>query len=213
MYDLQVQLRQAQESMNLTNVSDIPQKLKLAMEISDDPDIQAQGYMLLGEYHWLGATSNIPDVLEKSKAIDPKFEESLKNADEAYAKVLDQKTGQRDLIAKAHIGRAVVAEELGNATYRSNPDAKNPYWETAKQNYQAVIDDKKLPETLRIVTEVRLKQLKELENPLWAVEPKYSTSRPTSGPTTEPIDPLLFGTSGPLEILKSQPATLPSTQP
>jgi hypothetical protein len=204
---LQRQIDYAFDKRKPELISDIPQKLKQTMDISPDPDIQALGYALLGDYHWLNVIAAAPDPTELTGKINSEYEQSLTNADSAYAAVLGQKTKQWDLIAKAHIGRAMVAEELGAARMRSGSKEPNPYWEQAKNNYQAVIDDKAVPESIRENAAVRIKQLKELENPLWVVRRKEA---PTSLPSY--LDP-----SGALDIeairALTQPMSLPATQP
>jgi hypothetical protein len=208
LHELQRQIQYAYLDLDAASISDIPQKLSQTLEISTDPDIQALGYVLLGDYHWLNVIVNEPDPAEQSKAMDPDFEQSLKNADKAYAAVLEQKTTQRDLIAKAHVGRAMVAEELGGAQFRNSPEAENPYWEQARKNYQAVIDDKEIPETLRANAEVRIKQLKELGNPLWVVRKKEA---PTSMPALfDPTGPFDFSTTRPIMESMTRPTTLPA---
>lgn len=201
--ELQRQIDYAYMDMNPASITDIPQKLGQTLEISPDADIQALGHVLLGDYHWLNVIAASPDPTELAKPIDAEYEKSIKNADQAYAKVLELKTTQKDLIARAHIGRAMVAEELGSAQYRSSPDAQNTYWDEAKKNYQAVIDDKTVSQPIRDNATIRMKKLSELANPLWVTRRKEA---PTSMPS-------LFDPSGPFDFSPLRPTTLPATAP
>lgn len=221
------QVDQDPQIISLVRSGEIPRRAKDAMDDSNKPYIQAMANDILGDYYWELARRRIDSSGTtrpvRTAAIS---EDMLKRAAEYYQKALDAKSEQTDLVARAHIGLAVIAEtrayqssldasfqfaeKLQGATTQPAPIdwSKNPQWDVARQQYEAVAKDSSMPKIMQVFAQQQLERLAHIQqNPVLATPPSANVATETVtpaqplGPTTQPAVPT------------SQPAAAPSARP
>jgi hypothetical protein len=163
-----------------------------ALNLSDDPLIQAKGYLLTGDYYW--ALANWPELpgAATQPTLRPAFPqpELLAKAEEAFLYALKIQAAGAVYQVNAHMGLAAIAEMRGSIQDRDNlgnPQAPaNPHWATATQHYQAVSSFPDAPEVLKNEAKFRLDQLTQLQKPTWVENPAPDllSTQPTTGPAT-----------------------------
>jgi hypothetical protein len=173
--------------------------LKLIMDAkdgSDDPLIQAQVYLTLGDYYW--ALANYPDRPEATtqpEVYRPSLprDQLLTKAEEAYQQALGAQKDQPDLVAAAHMGLAVVAEQRAFDLDRASPTATatatapaNKYWALATEHYQAVLNSPNAKQILKDEAKWYLEQLPKLQQPLWLVPATQPSATQESNPAATP---------------------------
>ncbi|MGA2498814.1 MAG: hypothetical protein ABSH20_13815 [Tepidisphaeraceae bacterium] len=188
------------------DVSDVPQSIADALDTSDNKDIQALAWTLLGEYRWTMAS--LPSELT-SRPAQSSPEDLYKQADEAFRKALAAGGQQMDVVARAHAGRALVAEQQAfesarKDNFKTDP-ARNPFWQTARAEYEAIANDPNMLQTLRDEAKAKIEILGKMQKPVWIAK---------IAPTTLPLGPL-----GP-EMPESRPSApiaptpaIPTTRP
>ncbi|MFI5380822.1 MAG: hypothetical protein ACHRHE_16105 [Tepidisphaerales bacterium] len=178
--------------------TEVPQRIADALAASDNKDIQALGFALLGEYH-LAVASQPQELTSRPSKSSP--DELYKLAEEAFANSLKAGSQQLDLIVRARTGRALVAEqqafELARQENFKGDPAKNPFWQTAKEQYEAIVNDPNMIAALRDDAKKKLELLDKMQQPVWIAK---------AAPASMPAGPL-----GP-EMPDSRPAT-PTTRP
>jgi len=220
-------LAESPEALQRVKAGFLPSLVKRALDESDKPLIQARAYDLLGDYYYLLAESRVSSDATTRPFSTPIDRKQLEEAQTQYKRALETKIDQPDLIARAHIGLGTIAQTLAfesaveSAKQPAKEDkpydwSKNPLWEEARQQFQAVVDDPKVPEAIKANARTQLREIARMQVPVMvarsgetpAVEPP--TTRPTVlGPelppsTTRPIAPAPAGAT-------TRPAA-PSTQ-
>jgi len=169
-----------------------------------DPKVLANGYLAKAELNW--QLANMPEIpgaqTQPSLRLPKSADELLNTARSAYEQVLQMQPAADPLaVFQAHVGLAAIAENQHQ-------------WETARKQYQAVIDAANLPQTFKDYAKERLAELPQLQTPTVLGEgPDQFGIGPTTSPTTAPatLGPFpLPSTSQPAGA--SQPASVPSTQ-
>jgi hypothetical protein len=167
------------------DTGDIPQRIADALTISDNKDVQALGFVLLGEYQWTLATQPQPLTSRPSKSTP---EDLYKKADDAFRNSLAAGSQQMDLIVRARFGRAIVAEQQAfelalKDNFKSDPST-NPYWRIARAEYEAVAKDPNVIGAFHKEAKWKLEQLGKMETqPVW-----IGKAPPTSMPNLEMPD-------------------------
>jgi hypothetical protein len=188
--------------------------IQQAMEQSKRPEIQAEAQLAMGDYYW--ALFNAPEMpgsfTQPTIVPEESSQEMLNKAEENYSAALKQTGGKAYVAARARFGLAAVAEARGYDLLRKSgfkgADA-SAFWDKAKEQYQAIVDDPATPQVLKDEAKWHLEQLVELRKPVWVAEPppSTSTSGPSSGPTSLP-----GGLRGILpEVTRLGPGTRPTT--
>jgi len=204
--------------------------VRSALEESSNPNIQARAYIILGDYYW--ALYNYP-VLPSTQPVprpDLPPDQLLARAREAYEKALVTRADKGYILAYANLALGTIAEtQAFEADRKAGPAAdpgRNPLWATARQHFQAVINDPLSPSLLKQVASSRLEQIPRLQKPVYAapstrpgvsetlpaaggeVESPAGTARPSASPTTAPA-----GSVAPGSTAVPAPATRPATAP
>ncbi len=173
-------------SVNPEDVADVPQRISDALNTSDDKDIQALAHALLGEYHW--TLASMPQGLTTQPArISP--DELYRKADENFRNALAAGSRQPDILARAHFGRAMIAEQQAfekarGQQFKADP-AKEPLWQVARAAYQAVADNPDMYPVLREEAKLKISELEKMQKPVW-----IGKVNPTTVPVTMPSGPL-----------------------
>jgi hypothetical protein len=184
----------AQASQAIKLISD-------ALDRSDNPQIQAEAYLTLGDYYW--ALANYPitpqAATQPSLRPDQPSDVLLTKADEAYTKALGVAQAKGYAASAAHLGLAAIAE---NRAYEADRTAKanagqNKFWAVAKEHYEAIVNAANAPQVLKDEAKWHLDRLTQLQQPVWIVPP----------PSTQPA------ATQPAQAAKPQNAPAPTTQP
>lgn len=194
-------------------LTEIPQRVADALNTSDSKDIQALGFTLLGEYHW--TVASLPAEMT-SRPAKTSPDELYKQADVAFGKALEAGSQQSDILARAHTGRALVAEQQAfelarKDNFKSDP-AKNPFWQTAKAEYEAVASDANMLQSLRDEAKMKIEMLGKMQKPVWIAK---------ASPTSLPFGPLgpempstrPNATTPAMATTPTIPTTRPATRP
>jgi hypothetical protein len=137
-----------------------------ALDKSDTSDsaVRAQALIVQGDLNF--ALADMPDLpgatTQPSLRPDISKTDLLANAQAAYSQVLSDYPNDSYALAAARFGLAAVAEDLANAG--STPDPSQ--WDTARQQYQAVIDDPNAPSAYKVYANARLSMLSDLQQRL-----------------------------------------------
>lgn len=165
-----------------------------AIERTENPQVQAQGYLALGDYYW--TLANWPDLpqaaTQRSLRPDLPKNELLAKAEEAYSKAVGLQQDQAYLQAVARMGLAVVAEarafDIDNPA-RTTPEQEK-YWKLARENYEAIIKAEGVPGVLKDEAQWHLDQLAKIQQPIYLVAAtRPSIFAPTTAPFTMPTAP------------------------
>jgi len=213
--EAQARLSVAQEDVHLLQkgvppgrVTGVVTQVREALDRSKDPQIQAMGYITLGDYYWaLANYVEPPGATTQPLLYKPQLphDQLLAKAAESYQKALGEQNTQAYMVARAHLGLAAVYEQQGFELDRSGKapttGPANNYWAQAKAQYEAVANAGDAPLVLKDQANWHLRQLPEIEQPVWIVPstqpsatqqigPEFPTTLPagpTTGPTTRPI--------------------------
>jgi len=172
----------------------IPQRIEQALNTSNDKDIQGLAYVLQGEYQWSLIFAKAMDPTGRSS--DRIDEELFTKAREAFDLALKTGTDQLDLLARAHSGLALLAEQQAFDKLRSSKWADPSAAEllkSAKVHYQAVIDDPRMPAAVVQTMTAKIKLLEQMARPVWIEKVAIATTRPTTQPGAQPSSPSLPG--------------------
>jgi len=188
------------------------------MEQSKRPEIQSEGELAMGDYYWALFNSPQPPFSD-TRPVEVATEEPgelLDKAEQHYSAAL-KNAGVRPYVApRARFGLAAVAEARGFDAMRKagfkGTDA-TAFWEKAREQYQAIVDDPASPQVLKDEAKWHLAELKEVSRPIWVAAPPPSTA--TSGPTTATTGPSLKDVEEALrkriEPVRFPPMTAPTT--
>lgn len=196
------------------DAAQVPETIRAALGRVDEPNLQARGHALLGDYYWTLATLPIPPQAATQPAwrIESTPDDLLAKAEEAFKQVLADKPEQPYLLARAHLGLGAIAETRAfQADRKANWKAPttNPAWTSAREHYAAVMELTKAPQSLKDEADWHIQQLPRLQKPIWLEQPK---PEPTTQPTTQP------GTTRPaaasvLPAPRTPPAAPAATRP
>jgi len=162
-------------------------QIQQAMEQSKRPEIQSEAQLALGDYYW--ALFNAPLPFADSRPVEVPTEtpqEMLDKAQAAYEASMKDGSIRPYVTTRARFGLAAVAEARGfDAMRKAGFKAVDvsAFWEKAKEQYQAILDDPTTPQELKDEARWRLEQLKETDQPIWVAAPPPTTA--TSGPSTQ----------------------------
>ncbi len=214
----------------------VPDLVRSALDQASDPDIQAQGYVLLGDYFYKQAEHRYIPATNPSAPSEPPGADLYAKAKEAYQKAIKTNATQHDLIATAHMGLAVIA--LTEAQYDDGRLAnkalagESQFWKEAASQFTAVADNPSAPPAIKLIAQSRLKALPEQKRPV--APPKTETladllpsisqnmlestsqpsSRPALLPSTAPLGPELPATpTTRLSLPTLRPSASPTTSP
>jgi hypothetical protein len=187
--------------ISVASLSNNPTIIGEAINLSEDKDIRALAYILLGEYHWLSV--NMPNGLSTSRPTSSLIAESYQRAETAFTTAIKSGTEQPQYLARAYFGRAKVAEQrafdqaLAGAATRP---VENPLWAQAKADYEAVVNNPNIFQPIRDQAQDRIRLLEMMQQPVWIVE-----EAPTTRPTTEPA----ASTTQPSTLISDSPTSNP----
>ncbi len=166
----------------------IPQSISEALAETQDKNVRMLAYVLQGEYHWNLAN---PQISESGRITSN--EDSYQSAKEAFELALGTGGDQQDLFARAHSGLAMIAEEQAFEKLRASKTGESKeadeLFDTAKKEYQIVIDAKNTPPGVASALKSKLKTLDEMRKPVWIA--KAPSTRPTTLPALN-LDPSLW---------------------
>jgi hypothetical protein len=167
-----------------------------AMEQSDAPIVQAQGYVTLGNYYWTLANWPVLPGSETQPSLRPELphDELLTKASEQYSKALTLQGAPAYLVASAELGLGAVQEQQAFELSRAGKSGADKLWADAKEHYEAVAKSDKTPGVLKDEAQWHIERLATLQEPLWLVPPSalpaatQSTTQPaaSAAPTTRP---------------------------
>ena len=166
-------------------VAEATDGLDQALQLSDEPEVQAEALLARGDLNWaLSTLTEIPGAAtQPTLRMEKTPEQLLTGAADSYTAVLNQNSQQTAAVVGARFGLAGIAENRGK-------------WDEAKKQYQAIIDMPNIAEAYKSQARIRLEGAAEWSQPVLLVEP-------TSQPTTTQRSGIPFVT----------PSTAPSTQP
>jgi hypothetical protein len=156
-----------------------------AMEQSDTPAVQAQGYMALGDYYWnLASWPELPGA-ETQPSLRPELphDELLTKAGEQYGKVLKVQGAPPYLAAAAELGLGAVKEQQAFELSRAGKAGADQAWSQAKDHYEAVAKINKAPAVLKEEARWHIDRLASLQQPLWLVP---ASELPAATQATQP---------------------------
>ena len=143
---------------------------------ADDAATKARALVVRGDLNW--AMANLPDLpgaaTQPSLKVDPPPDDLLRQASDAYTAALDG--ADHETAAAAHFGLAAIAENRGD-------------WAAARQQLQAVADDKGGVAVLTSAARTQLDNLPTLQQGGYLApptEPPSPATAPTTARTTSP---------------------------
>jgi predicted negative regulator of RcsB-dependent stress response len=160
--------------------NDANDALTRAMQVTDDPKLQAEALLAKGDINWsLAMLPAIPGAsTQPSLGVkDPK--DLLANAAEAYKAVLDNYPDQKYAVIAARFGMAAINENRGE-------------WDAAKAQYEkAALDAKNFP-AYQSLASIKLTTLNELKAPVITGKPSTMPDIPPAGtPATQAVPEIL----------------------
>ena len=195
-------------------------QIQQAMEQSKRPEIQSEAQLALGDYYWALFNSPMPLGADTRPVEVPTEtpQEILDKAQAAYEASMKEGWSRPYVNARARFGLAAVAEARAFDAMRKagfKVVDVGAFWDKAKEQYQAIVNDPTTPQELKDEAKWRLDQLKEANRPIWVATPPPSTA--TSGPITTQgsvtLPPGLQGLLTPQPSTGLKPATRPATNP
>jgi len=193
-------------------------EIQQAMEQSKRPEIQSEAELALADYYWVLFNAPIPPADTRPVEVPEDAPEELLNKAEQNYLAAIKDAGTRPYVGvRGKFGLAAVAEARGYEAMRKagfkGTDA-SAYWDKAREQYQAIIDDASAPQALKDEAKWHLGQLKELSKPVWVAAPPPSTGA-TSGPSTQGTGAMPEGLKGLQGLLTPEAPTglRPGTRP
>jgi hypothetical protein len=178
------------------------------LDNSKDPAQQAEAKVIRADFKWQTAQYGDPPTAATQPAFQMKETPAdlLASAEKDYNDVLTQQgTLPPKLVARARLGLAAIAEDRSD-------------WPAARAQYDAIVNDARIPTSLKDVAKQRLTVLPEIEKPMVLGQPKQPPTAAPLGPAFNPPFPITSGPST-TQPAGTQPAgplprmTLPDTMP
>jgi len=157
----------------------------LASAGDSNPELAAEALIARGDLDW--SVSNLASSTTQPSMHAQSAGDLLKDSQAAYAKVVAAYPGQSFSVCAAHFGLAAIAENQGE-------------WDTARKEYQAVINDAQLDDLFHSHAKVMLSQVDKLTQAPVIGKPVPPATLPAVSPTIGPALPT------------GMPATLPTTR-
>jgi hypothetical protein len=160
------------------------------------PQVRAQAFVLRGDMYWYLA--NLPPLAGSESEASLRLPESpdtlLTKSAESYQQVLKDQTfaDQHQQINAAHMGLAAIAENKGD-------------WDTAKKEFDAVINDPNAVPVLADAAKAQLAGLTELKTPVYIAPPSGIAA-------TQPVAAVPAPMMGPF-LPTTMPGLTPTTTP
>lgn len=168
--------------------------ISTVLDTAKDPKALAAAWVAKGDLEWKLANMPLLPGAETQPSLEIKDRDKLlSDARVAYLNVLQPPYSSDPFdVFSARVGLAAIAED-------------QKQWETARQQYQAIIESPSLPEAFKDYARARLTELPQYEKPPLIGQPPPPTEEPATIPTTtEP-------TFGPFLSPSTQPQTQPAT--
>jgi len=152
--------------------------------------LRAEALVARGDLYWtLAHLNDLPGATtQPSLQVQPPASEALKQSEDAYNDVLQQYPDERLSDVSARFGLAAIAQEHQD-------------WQGARQQLQAIIDDKNNAEAFRQQAEDELNQLASAEKPVYVGSAEEMAPATLPSATTHPaaaIPPIPMPTTMPL---------------
>ena len=172
-----------------------------SLDRSDAPDVQALGHLSLFDYYWALATYPVPPEASSQPSLRPEETQDvlLDKAEQALDLAIKDQSTNGGLIGRALLGRAYVAELRASQADRSvhyKSTTQSAQWAIARDRYQAVISNPKVPPLLQDEARRKLALLPTLQRPVYLAPPPVESTTapagplgpmlPTTGATTRP---------------------------
>jgi hypothetical protein len=146
-----------------------------------DAQVKAQALLLRGDLNF--AMANLPSLAgaatQPSLRPEQPIEDLLNSAADAYGEVLQEFPSDDFAATSAHFGLAAVAEDRAGAS--GDPQQ----WESARLQYQAIVDGGGTPAFRNLAME-RLQSLAKVQQPLTVDLGLRPATQPSAAPTTMP---------------------------
>jgi cell division protein FtsL len=187
----------------------------LAHAPADQPQLKSQALVYRGDLNF--AVANLPLLRgarnDSTLRPDVPIDQLQQNAQNAYEQVLQQYPNDILATTAAHMGLAAIAEDRAAASDNDSVD-----WETARQQYQAVIDSNAPREYKALAQAYQDQRVKIREPVLVDVPPLFPTTGPSSRSSTFPSSlpwslPEMLPTTTPSTLPTPAPQIVPSTMP
>jgi hypothetical protein len=160
-------------------------------EGSDHRPLAAAGLVVRGQLNW--TLANLPEIEGAATRPSLKMEQTsaeyLERAEDAYRRVVKDYGDVTASEAAARFGLAACAENRRD-------------WAAAREQYEAVMADKRLSPTFGPMAEFRLKALAKIKDPLYVAPATQPAAEPVTQPAGRETQPAALG-----------PVFTPTTQP
>lgn len=162
-----------------TQVQEINDALDYVVNHAKGPKVLAEALVARGDLNWLIATyPELPEATTRpALQLQEDRETPLNIAFESYNNVLDAYGDQPLAVLSAHFGLAAIAENRGD-------------WKTARQHYQAIVENDQFAEAFREQARQRIDNLDEVSQPVLIVQrPPVTEATPQTSQTAEAPQP------------------------